>query len=68
MINGMQFVMHLPTANIEMPGNGFLVLKQLIMVATFDIPKVEMSSIQAYKTAEGEILYDAPLNVVSGMD
>jgi len=52
----MQFVMHLPTANIEMPGNGFLVLKQLIMVATFDIPKVEMSSIKAYKTAEGEIL------------
>jgi hypothetical protein len=45
MINGMQFIIHMPTLNVDMPGNAFLIITQIIMVATFDIPYLTMESL-----------------------
>ena len=41
-INGMQFAIHLPTLNINLPGNGYKVMKNIALVATFDIPYVNL--------------------------
>ena len=45
MINGMQFIIHLPALNVAFPANAFLIIDKILMVATFDIPYVEMSSV-----------------------
>ena len=42
LINGMQFIIHLPAINVAFPKNSFLVINKILMVATFDIPYVEM--------------------------
>ena len=38
----MQFIIHLPAINVAFPKNSFLVINKILMVATFDIPYVEM--------------------------
>jgi hypothetical protein len=38
MINGIQFIIHIPAINLEFPANAFITLKQLISVATFELP------------------------------
>jgi len=45
MINGMQFIITLPAINVAFPSNTFLVIKKILMVATFDIPYVTMESV-----------------------
>jgi len=42
MINGMQILVHLPILNVEFPAVSFLVVSQIVSVATFDIPYVNM--------------------------
>ena len=45
MINGMQFIIHLPAINVEFPSNAMVVVKKILLVATFDIPYVTMESL-----------------------
>ena len=45
MINGMQFIIHLPAINANFPSNAFLVVNKILLVATFDIPYVTMESV-----------------------
>ena len=42
MINGIQFIIHIPCINLDFPTNSFTVLKQLIAVATFELPSVNL--------------------------
>ena len=64
-INGMQFVIHLPTLNINLPGNGYLVMKNIAMVATFDIPYVNLESLpKIYQVPDTKVLTGYPENVV----
>ena len=46
MINGIQFIIHIPTIDLDFPANAFLALKQLIMVATFEIPFVNTKALK----------------------
>lgn len=48
LINGMQFIIHLPAINSAFPQNAFLVIGKIIIVATFDIPFVTLESIPEY--------------------
>jgi hypothetical protein len=69
MINGIQFIIHIPTINLDFPGNAFLTLKQLIMVATFELPYMNAGALNgAWKIAGGEVLTDVNPNLYSGMD
>ena len=69
MINGMQFIIHLPTLNVNMPGNAFLIITQIILVATFDIPYATLEKIpNLYKVDETEILTENPPNLVNQLD
>jgi hypothetical protein len=45
MINGMQFIIHLPTLNVAFPANAFLIIEKILLVATFDIPYLSMETI-----------------------
>lgn len=45
MINGMQFIIHIPALNVDFPSNAFVVIEKIIMVATFDIPYVTFETI-----------------------
>ena len=47
MINGMQFILHLPAINVNFPSNAFVVIEKILVVATFDIPYVEMKSVKS---------------------
>lgn len=65
----MQFILHTPTLNIEMPGNGFLILSQIIMVATFDLPYVTAADIDPnFNVVEGEVLNDMNPQVKASME
>jgi hypothetical protein len=64
----MQFIIHLPTLNINLPGNGYIVMKNIAMVATFSIPYVSLETIKTYKLTEVEILTDYPSNVKDQME
>jgi hypothetical protein len=68
MINGIQFIIHLPVLNINMPANAVLISKSLITIATFELPWISMETTGIYKIEDGEVLTDAPANVVSSMD
>ena len=68
-INGMQFVIHLPTLNINLPGNGYTVMKNIAMVATFDIPYVNLESVpKIYKVSDVKVLTGYPENIVEQME
>lgn len=45
MINGMQFIIHLPALNVAFPANAFLIIEKILLVATFDIPYLSMETI-----------------------
>jgi len=47
MINGMQFIITLPSINVAFPSNTFLVINKILMVATFDIPYVNMETVDS---------------------
>ena len=65
----MQFIIHLPTLNVNMPGNAFLIITQIILVATFDIPYATFEKIpNLYKVDETEILTENPPNLVNQLD
>ena len=67
-INGMQFVIHLPTLNINLPGNGYAVMKNIAIVATFDIPYVNLESVpKIYQVPDVKVLTEYPENVVDQM-
>jgi hypothetical protein len=69
MINGIQFIIHIPCINLDFPTNSFTVLKQLIAVATFELPSVNLQALKGkWKVQEKEVLTDLPRNVVSSMD
>jgi len=42
MINGMQVMVHLPAFNVNFPANALSVTSKILVVATFDIPYVNM--------------------------
>jgi len=42
MINGLQIMVHLPALNVNFPGNAWLVVEKVLVVATFDLPVVNM--------------------------
>jgi hypothetical protein len=60
MINGMQFIITLPAINVAFPSNAFLVIDEIIKVATFDVPYVTTESIpdQFPLPTEDEILVE----------
>ena len=67
-INGMQFVIHLPTFNINLPGNGYKVMENIAMIATFDIPYVNLESLpKIYQVPDVQVLIGYPKNVVDQM-
>lgn len=70
MINGIQFFIHIPCLNLDFPANSFLVLKQLIAIATFELPYVNLEEALKgkWKVNEDEVLTDLPPNVVQSMD
>ena len=45
MINGMSFMMHIPTLNIDFPSNAFLIISNVLLVVTFDIPYLNMGTL-----------------------
>jgi len=47
MINGMNFILHIPTLNIQFPSNAFMVIQKILIVATFDIPYLNLATISA---------------------
>jgi len=47
MINGMNFILHIPALNIDFPSNAFVIIEKILMVATFDIPYLNMETIGA---------------------
>lgn len=59
LVNGMQFIIHLPAINSAFPQNAFLVINKVIVVATFDIPYVTLESLPEYfPVNEVDILND----------
>jgi hypothetical protein len=61
MINGMQFIIHLPCLNVEFPQSAFEVIKKILMVATFDIPYLNMETVKkVYKLPEEDSIFDHP--------
>lgn len=63
----MQFIIHLPTLNINLPGNGYIVMKNINTIATFDIPFVNFKTLTIYNLTDVEVLTDYPANVVDQM-
>jgi uncharacterized membrane protein YjjB (DUF3815 family) len=45
MINGMQFIIHLPALNVQIPGNAMMFIEKLLMIALFDIPYFNMETV-----------------------
>ena len=43
MINGLQLVVHLPLINVFFPQNAFIIVDKILMVATFDIPYLDLN-------------------------
>jgi hypothetical protein len=68
MINGIQFIIHMPAINIAMPANAMLISTSLIKIATFEVPYFKMETIQVYYVDEDEVLGDRPPNLVSSFD
>jgi hypothetical protein len=61
MINGIQFIIHIPCINLEFPANAFLALKQLISVATFELPYMNTGALKGnWKIHKVEVLNDVP--------
>ena len=60
MINGMQFIIHLPAINVSFPSNAFLIIEKILLVATFDIPYFNMSTLKSIfpLPIEDDILMD----------
>lgn len=51
----MNFILHIPALNIDFPSNAFIIIEKIIMVATFDIPYLNMETIGAlYQLPEEE--------------
>jgi hypothetical protein len=68
-INGMQFFIHLPTLNINFSGDGYKVMKNIALVATFDIPYVNLESVpKIYQVKDVKILSGYPENIVDQME
>jgi hypothetical protein len=69
MINGIQFIIHIPCINLEFPANAFLSLKQLIAVATFELPYFNAQALKGrWRVQKVEVLTDLPPNLVQSMD
>jgi hypothetical protein len=68
MINGIQFIIHMPAINIALPANAMLISTSLTKVATFEVPYFNMETIQVYYVDEDEVLGDRPPNLVSSFD
>ena len=69
MINGIQLIIHIPCINLEFPANAFLALKQLIAVATFELPYFNAGALKGrWRIQKVEVLADMPPNLVSNMD
>ena len=65
----MQFVVHLPTLNINLAGNGLKVMQNIALVATFDIPYVNLESMpKIYRVTDVKILKGYPENIVDQMN
>ncbi len=61
MINGMQFIIHLPCLNVEFPQSAFEFIKKILMVATFDIPYLNMETVKkVYKLPEEDSIFYLP--------
>jgi hypothetical protein len=64
MINGMQFIMHLPAINVDFPSNAFSVIQKIMAVVTFDIPKFNMETVKkVFTLPEDDSILDNPEEV-----
>jgi hypothetical protein len=45
MINGMQVLVHMPIFSADVPTTSMIVVKAILSVATFDLPKINMADI-----------------------
>ena len=45
MINGMQVMVHLPSLAVNFPGNAMIVVEQILVIATFDIPYLDIETL-----------------------
>ena len=52
MINGLQLIVHLPSMNIDFPENAMGVTENILSVATFDIPYLDLETITGLEPKE----------------
>ena len=45
MINGMQVMVHLPAFAVKFPANAFMVVEQILTIATFDFPYIDVETL-----------------------
>jgi len=45
MINGMQIMVHLPALAVKFPANAFMVVEQILQIATFDFPYIDVETL-----------------------
>lgn len=68
----MQFIIHLPAVNVNFPSNAFIVIEKIIMVATFDIPYINMESIGSVYTLpdseDGILTEESQKNIKSSLE
>ena len=61
MINGLQMIMFLPAINVNFPPNAFLVINKILLVASFDIPYINMQTVSAiFPLPDDDSILDAP--------
>jgi hypothetical protein len=54
-------IMFLPAINVDFPSNAFLVINKILLVATFDIPYLNMETIQKiFPLPVDDSILDAP--------
>jgi len=70
MLNGLQFMVHLPCFAARIPPSQLSIIGQIISVATFDIPYLEMDTLNlinenAFKIGEAPKILEEPHKYVS---
>ena len=62
MINGMQIIVHLPAMNVDFPFNVMKVVDEIVKIATFDIPYLDIDSILAYENVFNSTILSPPFS------
>ena len=54
-------IMFLPAINVNFPPNAFLVINKILLVASFDIPYINMQTVSAiFPLPDDDSILDAP--------